>query len=537
MDTSSPTPPPTAPRVCLACKKQKRRCDKILPSCSPCASRSQACTYSDAGEDDIAVLRSRLGALEERLRVEAPYQTPGEGSSAASVLHSHATTGPVAEQLDGFISYFPPIYFLDAAAFNLTKTIIPRPFLSTPQELQALLGTTNEVQDVVDSFFQTVHVWLPVVWRRPFASIASLTEPRADMALLIACMKLIVELPPSDGQPSQWALYALAKNFSFYAESSGLLTIHILQAIVLIAIYEIGHGIYPAAYMSVGRAARLGIVMGLRGKSSQRVYANRTSRGENEEERRVWYAIIILDRLVNIGFPGHPLCSGDFSHRDLLPCDTQAWDRGELAPNEPVFVASSTIVNANSFGRLCQIALLLGRVIEHRNEIAELRAVERFQNAMQLHRTIDALLLLLSQEFRADPRSLCIPIALGFTTKIILHEIYSCTGTNHGESTVEETQMLVVSIEELKKFPTEVVKFLNHLEENGIQICDTGPFICDCLYQAAATLAWFVRESGDSHLEAMMNQTVEALEVLSTRWNIAAHYLNVMDSVRISTSR
>lgn len=200
------------------------------------------------------------------------------------------------------------------------------------------------------------------------------------------------------------------------------------------------------------------------------------------------------------------------------------WDRGELAPNEPVFVTSSTIVNANPFGRLCQVALLLGRVIDHRNDALSLTVSERFQNAMQLNRTIDALLSLLSQEFRRDPLNLCIPLALGFTTKIILHEIYACTGTNHGEGSVEETEMLVLSIEELKKFPTEVVQFLTQLELEGIQLSDTGPFICDCLYQAAATLAWFVRESGDTRLEELRIQTTNALGTLSTRWAVAGIY-------------
>lgn len=290
MMNASPTSPQVALRVCNQCKRQKRRCDKALPRCSPCATRNHACTYLDV-TDDAATLQSRIEVLEGRLRNDST----SEASSGGVILHSRTTPRSTASYPDGFVSHFPPIYFLDAAAFHQTRTTVPNPLLSPPQELLSFLGTTSDVQEVVDLFFKTMHVWFPIIWRRPFSSPLTSSQFGADMVLLYACMKLINKAPVL-GPPSRSTLYALAKDFSSYAESSGLLSIRLLQAVILLAVYEIGHGIYPAAYMTVGRAARLGTIMGLHKKGAQRIYDNSTSRGDNEEERRVWYSIIILDR-------------------------------------------------------------------------------------------------------------------------------------------------------------------------------------------------------------------------------------------------
>ncbi len=91
-------------------------------------------------------------------------------------------------------------------------------------------------------------------------------------------------------------LYRAVKQFYFDIEFSGRLSLQTLQAAVLIAIYEIGHGIYPAAIISVSNCARIGTLLGI--DKSLNVWG--PSSGipwiELEERRRVWWAIIILDR-------------------------------------------------------------------------------------------------------------------------------------------------------------------------------------------------------------------------------------------------
>jgi hypothetical protein len=58
-------------------------------------------------------------------------------------------------------------------------------------------------------------------------------------------------------------VYNMAKRCFSYSEENNLLSLRLLQALVLIAMYELGNAIYPAAYLTVGHCARLGHAMGI----------------------------------------------------------------------------------------------------------------------------------------------------------------------------------------------------------------------------------------------------------------------------------
>lgn len=74
-----------------------------------------------------------------------------------------------------------------------------------------------------------------------------------------------------------------------------MLALPTLQAAINIAIYEIGHAIYPAAYMSVCACVQYALAIGL-GWHTRSYVDGKLSWLEVEERRRVWWAIIILER-------------------------------------------------------------------------------------------------------------------------------------------------------------------------------------------------------------------------------------------------
>lgn len=49
---------------------------------------------------------------------------------------------------------------------------------------------------------------------------------------------------------------------------------------------------------------------------------------EMEERRRLWWAVLILDRYVNIGFRFRPLCTPKIPPEEILPARDYAWDIG-----------------------------------------------------------------------------------------------------------------------------------------------------------------------------------------------------------------
>jgi hypothetical protein len=194
---------------------------------------------------------------------------------------------------------FPSIFFLDAELFQQGKVTIPKAALAVPADVLDILGDAAEVQRVVAVYFDTIHIWFPIVskMRLQQTMMNPLMEHGADLTLLFLCMKLITTRPPPGIESPQTPLYACAKGFLNLAESGGLVGLQVLQAAILIALYEIGHSIYPAAYLSVGHCARLGYALGVHNADAKVPMLSRPSTWtESEERRRVWWAVLILDR-------------------------------------------------------------------------------------------------------------------------------------------------------------------------------------------------------------------------------------------------
>lgn len=64
---------------------------------------------------------------------------------------------------------------------------------------------------------------------------------------------------------------------------------------ILLAFYELGHGTYPAAFLTVGTCARYAVALGL----DRDIFLwDQTDSGwaAMEERHRAWWAVVILER-------------------------------------------------------------------------------------------------------------------------------------------------------------------------------------------------------------------------------------------------
>ncbi|KAL9115940.1 MAG: hypothetical protein Q9227_000308 [Pyrenula ochraceoflavens] len=483
----------------------------------------RVCDYSDSStipsSGDFTALRHKVQDLEERL------------TSAAAVTNGAAATNK--DIRNGMISpsTFPTAFFLDAEAFNRARLVIPRPNLPVPGDVLMLLGDPQEFQNLADKYFQTVHTWLPVVSkRRLYQQLhAPSAQSTADLALLFLCIKLLVHVPPDDdGTGSVDTIYQAAKQFFNAVESGGIMTLRLVQAAILISAYEVAHGIYPAAFLSTGHAARLSQTIGLHDRRRLMFALPGTWQGQ-EELRRVWWAVLILDRYVNFGSAGRPLAS-EIGPRDVLPSDDDLWDQGEMTTSEPMFVSSATNVRVGAFARTCQAAHLAGRVIQHRNDKSiDLRF--QFAEALQLHRTISALYSVLPAEFEADPERMSMSMALCCSTQLALCDPYSCTEAHQGSNSVEETEMQAVAINAIQSVAEYVYTFSQHLSVSMSSNLDViNPFIAECIYQAAATKMWLVYENGTSEASQRLQSLKSTLHTINARWRIGGEYLKVLET-------
>ncbi|KAK7219015.1 hypothetical protein V2G26_007018 [Clonostachys chloroleuca] len=529
MESERRTP---AVRACVACRKQKRKCTREVPECSLCSKNGRPCEYA---------VGSRAAPYpEERSRVAPRIQNPTimPFDSAVEAPSSNESTAPGL--LPGE-NHFPALFFLDSSYFQQTKSLLQMPTLELPPEFDSINAQTN-MHDV-DVYFNSIHTFLPIVSKlrlyRELSAPQNCRKP--DTALLLITMQLHTRSLDSSDPPSR-DLYGLAKACCSHVERSNILSVRLLQATLLITLYEIANAIYPAAYLSVGHCARLGHAIGIHDfKRAPQMLRTPTSATELEERHRVWWAVIVLDRYVNVGGKNRPFSCDDVRPDELLPVDDKHWDQGELALIQPLAVSTSTTVKICPFGRTCQASHLLSRVLRHtsdRDSDIEFRCRE----ALQLRRTVQALAATIANESEEllehmNDATADLPLftatALCHSALLHLYDAYCCTENSEanqmGCENLLEVQRLAIS--GLKEIPNAVFLFSKRLQavtELGGML-RMSPLVCDCLYQAAATYLWYTLETGGQDYLPMANTIKDVLGILGTRWNSAREYIAILD--------
>lgn len=130
-----------APQACSACRKQKRKCDKTLPSCSLCLRIGRPCDYRSEplpapSPKNFAALQQQVADLEQLIRsgvrgTATPPPTTAQSSSNGSsgfmpISNGNSSPGDNLLSSAGSQSWygaasFPSLYFLDSNAFTYER--------------------------------------------------------------------------------------------------------------------------------------------------------------------------------------------------------------------------------------------------------------------------------------------------------------------------------------------------------------------------------------------------------------------------------
>lgn len=171
-------------------------------------------------------------------------------------------------------------------------------------EVRSFLGTPDEVRRTANAYFSSIHYRLPIISEPGFyENLSRLFTPSGiDFTTLCLCMKLIHKSPLQQAAGETDTVsshYLIAKRSIGFLEATGVVTLHAIQSRLLLVLYEVGHGIYPAASVSIGSCARLARNAGLSRDSWHSQEATGTS-GDAEERKRTWWAVHNLDRYVRL---------------------------------------------------------------------------------------------------------------------------------------------------------------------------------------------------------------------------------------------
>ncbi|EHK42205.1 hypothetical protein TRIATDRAFT_229754 [Trichoderma atroviride IMI 206040] len=373
-----------AVRACAACQKYKRRCDKALPGCSLCTRLRRYCDYTNRQTENE--LKTRIQELESLVTNHVTKVSPQALSTPAS---SSQGTGSLPTSQTA-TSFYPASLrfqklFLDSDI--KTRPDAPPPPSSDMIPAAALSYLSDQAQSasIMSQYFETVHKWMPIISRVRLTSLADVelnSRPRADFALLLLTMKLIQQVPGSSSDAVRDPLYLCTKEFAASLDIAGVYTLLKLQAQLLIAVYEMGHGIFPAAYVSVGCCVTQAMTLGIHNREAPQILEQPRTWVDWEERQRIWWFIVILERYVNSVGDNRPLLSADPQTTSHLPVDDDAWDSGHAMYPERLILSSSKHLSASPFARLAQASHLQGEVIKHCND--ETQSLAHVKNSVEM---------------------------------------------------------------------------------------------------------------------------------------------------------
>ncbi|KAG9252682.1 fungal-specific transcription factor domain-containing protein [Emericellopsis atlantica] len=524
-------------QACQTCRRQKRRCDKALPACSLCCRAGRDCRYDASTPSRPPSPEIAHGAAQAAVPGPSP-------SNNGTQFGSNGFTIP--RQPSGFTALRTKCsasFFLDYKVFKLLRpAVTDESDTALLPDLMRYIRHPAQIRQEVDIYFQSTHMYFPVVSKlRLYQELSTTTSPtRADTILFLSASQLHTQLDV-DNEPAHRALYWRVKAGCVDVERSGVLSVRALQAILLVALYEITNAIYPAAYLTVGHCARLGHMMSLHfvDKTPQLIGPPSTVT-ELEERRRVWWSIIILDRYVNLGC-NRPMGCDDASPNDFLPIDDRFWDQGDLASVQPLVSASSVHEPASAFARACQASHLLSRVLRQIRD-RDTDADILYQEAIQLHRTLLVLSSLIRDESHAAIERSCdvtaqLPLftAAGvcFSALLTLYGRYSCADDSPEEhrgnaNLLEMQKQAIAGLKEVLKHVVQLAQRVEAIAQLGGML-KMSPFISNCLYQAGAACLWWIRESGSQEGKSMLVVIRGALRLLGTRWESPRRYIDILE--------
>lgn len=182
---------------------------------------------------------------------------------------------------------------------RVPKAPLPYESIPVPSTIARELGDESQQATIVSQYFQSCHKWMPIISQTRLMRFArtSLAKQRVDYSLLLLCMKLIENIPSSSLDAARSPLYTSAKELLLTLEMTGVYSLLKLQASVLLTVYEMGHGLFPSAYVSMGHCVTHALALGIHSSIAPQILDSPRNWVDWEERQRVWWMIVILDRL------------------------------------------------------------------------------------------------------------------------------------------------------------------------------------------------------------------------------------------------
>ncbi|KAH8804461.1 hypothetical protein F5884DRAFT_796092 [Xylogone sp. PMI_703] len=488
--------------ACHPCKRAKRRCDRSFPRCSLCNQRGIACDYPYRRKE------------RERRRTDADQSISpfGESGEKRDAGHHGLFEWDTSELL--------AVHFLDPDIFSQMRLEVGKIHVTTPKLVDGLVGSISDIHATANIHFDAVHTWMPIVSKQLFFEHLPnrLFQRRAELYLLTLSMKLCSTLGVTTPRT---VLYRAVKELYFDIETSGVLSIQVLQSGILIALYEMGHAMYPACLLSIANCARYGTALGIN-ETVNGTAVRQVPWIEEEEYRRVWWAIVILDRFANLCDPGRQLVTPNPTTTTYLPVDDTAWDEGTSRPEHAFTIGSSSGFHLGRFARFAQVAYLLTQALE--------QAAEEPSANPQLQRTIIALVNLSNIEGHLRRWVFCTQMAVCHSAILLLENRRWSPNNDNAKTSGLSAVPISAEVTVAMEAAFDMITYL--FVDSGDPPRDrSSPFLPHFLYSTGRMYLRIAEgmKDGLSHTSDKLSVLKQALRGLNNRWLVAGVYLSLLE--------
>jgi len=185
-------------------------------------------------------------------------------------------------------------------------------------EVHGIIRATGQfVDDISARYFQAFHRHLPVISRtRFYNSLITLgAAPAADFSVLLLTICLITHAPALGYQSGhgatrsveQQSLYLTARSLFAQVQVSCSPSVRLIQAGLLLAVYEYTHGRPDDAFVTIASSARMAYAARIHARDRHQTQMTDTA-GHNadtdlllqaEEAANTWWGIVICERYVS----------------------------------------------------------------------------------------------------------------------------------------------------------------------------------------------------------------------------------------------
>lgn len=226
----------------------------------------------------------------------ADVYRPAYGALSISPQPSGAVPGPSARPglIDAAASIDP---FRHESLRKPTVDAIAR------KELLQIVRSPDHMRQVASSYFDSISRRIPILSANGFLErlpSTSFISCDADFAALCLCICLIMEVPSPEDVSMQSSLYVKAKGIISLLEATSYHSLEAVQSRILVAFYEMGHGLHAAAAATIGACGRIARFIGLHSDLAHPTPEETGRAILTEEKRRTLWALHNLDRYVYV---------------------------------------------------------------------------------------------------------------------------------------------------------------------------------------------------------------------------------------------